>query len=122
MVGTAMLRRLLMPPTMLMQSLEGLRRRVRMLSVAFGVGVALAAAVGALIAVVLRDYVLNLPAIPRVIALIAAIAALCFVLFRWVLSPRVTRRSVRDVAARLEERFPQFNDRLRSTVDFLRGQ
>src|SRR5436305_188842 len=110
-----------MPPMMLIQSLEGLRRRVRWLSVAFGIGVVLAAAAGAVIAVVLLDYVLNLPAVPRVIALIAAVVGLAYLLFRSVLSPLMSRLSVRDVAGRLEEQFPQFNDRLRSTVDFLRG-
>src|SRR3954447_5590173 len=111
-----------MPPMMLIQSLEGLRRRGKVLSVAFGIGVVIAAAVGALLAIILLDYVLNLPAGPRVAILICAVAALAYVLWRWVLSPLMTRLSVRDVAGHIEQRFPQFDDRLRSTVDFLRGE
>jgi len=92
-----------------------------MLSVAFGVGIVVAAAVGALLAVILLDYILNLPAGPRVAILLCAVVGLAYVLWRWVLSPMTTRLSVRDVAGHVEQKFPQFDDRLRSTVDFLRG-
>ena len=87
-----------MPPMMLIQSLESIRRRVKMLSVAFGVGIVVAAAVGALLAVILLDYILNLPAGPRVAILLCAVVGLAYVLWRWVLSPMTTRLSVRDVA------------------------
>ena len=54
-----------MPPTLLIDSLNGLRRRVKFLSVLFGVGILLASAVGILLATVLLDYVLKLPVVPR---------------------------------------------------------
>src|SRR5437763_16779763 len=103
-----------MPPMMLIQSLEGIRRRVKMLSLAFGVGIVVAAAVGALIAVVLLDYVLNLPAGPRFAVLLCALAGLAYVLWRWVLSPLTARLRVRDVAGPIAPKFPQFDDRLRT--------
>ena len=62
-----------MPPTMLLDHLQGVRRKVRVLSILFGVGIVVAAAAGLLLATVLLDYMLNLPAIPRVIVILAAL-------------------------------------------------
>jgi hypothetical protein len=107
---------------MLISSLEGVRRRVRALSVLYGLGILVAAAVALLLVVVGLDYLLNLPAGPRVATIIIAIGALLYVGFRWVFSPLLARLNIRDVAGRLESAFPQFNDRLRSTVDFVSGK
>src|SRR5689334_12234224 len=111
-----------MPPTMLLNSLENVKRKVRLLSILYGAGIVLAAAVVLLLAVVALDYLLNLPAVPRLIMMILAIGALGLSLYRWIVLPLMSRLNIRDVAGRLENAFPQFNDRLRSTVDFLGGQ
>ena len=50
-----------MPPTALMNTLESLRRRVRLLSVLYGAGIVVAIAAGLLLGTVLLDYLLNLP-------------------------------------------------------------
>ncbi len=111
-----------MPPTILIQSLESVRRRVRWLSVLFGVGVALAAACAFLFCIVTLDYLLNLPAGPRVVLLLAALCGLGYVLARWIVQPLMAKLSLGDVAGRVEQAFPQLQDRLRSTVDILGGK
>src|ERR1051326_1976192 len=111
-----------MPPVMLMDALWGVRRRVKLLAVGFGFGVAAAVVVGLLLGVVLLDYVFNLPAVPRVALSLAAVAAVGYVVLRWILKPAAARLSLADVASHLERAFPQFDDRLRSTVDFASGR
>lgn len=111
-----------MPPTILMQSLEALRRKVKLLGVAYGVGLLLASAVALFLAAVLLDYMLNLPAVPRLVIILAAMGVIGYVLVRYVLRPAMSRLTIGDVAGKLETTFPQFDDRLRSTVNFLRGE
>src|SRR5580765_4110164 len=110
-----------MPPTFLIDSLNGVRRKVKFLSVAFGVGVVLACAVGMLLATVCIDYLLNLHAIPRLVVIVAALVGLGYVAIRWVVKPVLARLSLSDVAGHLESVFPEFDDRLRSTVDFVQN-
>src|SRR5438477_2359115 len=111
-----------MPPTMLINSLQAIRRRVRTLSVLFGVGIVAAASATLIVLLVLLDYGLNLPPVPRVFMLAVALAALGYAMVRWIVKPVLARLSLTDVASRLEAAFPQFDDRLRSTVDFLGGK
>lgn len=107
-----------MSTTPLINSLESVRRRVRLLSLAYGVGVVLASAVGLLLVVVLLDYLLDLPPVPRLVVNVVALVALGWALFRFVIKQTLARLSLGDVAGRLERAFPQFEDRLRSTVNF----
>jgi hypothetical protein len=92
------------------------------LSIAYGVGVVLASVVGLLIAVVLIDYLLNLHPVPRVLAMLASIGVLGYLTYRFVVKPALAALSLSDVAGRLEKAFPQFEDRLRSTVNFASGE
>ena len=108
-----------MPPTLLINSLNDLRRRVKFLSVLFGVGVLLASAVGILLATVLVDYILKLPVVPRLLVIVIALAAVVYLGVRWIAKPLVARFSLSDIAGHLESVFPQFDDRLRSTVNFV---
>src|SRR5437870_3203351 len=105
----------------LLDSLAGIRRKVRVLSIMYGVGIVLASAVGLILAAVLLDYLLNLPAVPRLMFLAAAFAGIVYTLWTYVFRPMAARLSLGDVAGRLENAFPQFDDRLRSTVDFVRS-
>ena len=111
-----------MPPTILIQSLESVRRRVRWLSVFFGLGVALASACALLFCIITVDYLFNLPAVPRIVLLLAALAGLGYVMVRWIIHPLMAKLSLGDVAGRVEQAFPQLQDRLRSTVDILGGK
>ena len=80
----------------------------------------LACAVGALFATVLIDWMLNLPGIPRVCVDLLALAAFGYAVYRGLVRPLLAKLSISDVAGRLEHAFPTFDDRLRSTVDFVR--
>src|SRR6476660_6986215 len=102
-----------MPATMRIDALQGIRRRVKLLGVVYGVGIAVAVAVALLLGTILFDYLLNLPAWPRLVLLLAAAAGVAYVLARWVLIPAQAKLSLSDVAGRLEKAFPQFDDRLR---------
>jgi hypothetical protein len=104
-----------------MESLQGVRRRVKMLGVTYGVGVALAAAIALVLLTVVFDYLLNLPAWPRTFLLIAALGGIAYAIAHWIWKPAAAKLSLSDVAGRLERAFPQFDDRLRSTVDFAAG-
>ncbi|MDB5294624.1 MAG: hypothetical protein JWO31_607 [Phycisphaerales bacterium] len=115
-----------MPPTMdsanagagLLDALRALRRRVKLLGAARGAGIVLAAAVGLVVAAVLLDYLLKLPPLPRAIVNLAALAALGYAAWAYVVRPAVARLSLSDLAGRIESTFPQFDDTLRSTVTF----
>src|SRR4051794_34143005 len=110
-----------MPPAMLMDALQGVRRKVKAYSVAYGIGVALASMVGLFLALILIDYLLNLPAAPRIALSLVVLGALAYVVGRWVIKPASAKVTLSDIAGRLEQAFPQFDDRLRSTVDFASG-
>ena len=108
-----------MQPTILIESLEAVRRRVRVLAVAYGLGLVVTAAVALLLAAVATDWLLNLPAIPRLVLELAAVAAVIVGAWRWLVRPMLARLTLNDVAGRVERTYPQFQDRLRSTVDIL---
>lgn len=108
-----------MPPTLLINSLEAIRRRAKTLSILFGVGLLLASAIGILFATVLVDYVLKLAVPPRLLVLLIAAAAVVYLAYRWIVKPVTSRLSLSEVAGHVESVFPQFDDRLRSTVDFV---
>ena len=108
-----------MPPTQLLASLDSLRRRARSISVLYGLAVLLLVACAMLFGGALVDYLLRLPGVPRLLGLLAAFAALAYLGYRYVYKPAVARLSLGDVAGRVEEAFPQFEDRLRSSVQFL---
>ena len=110
-----------MPPTMLIDSLQSLRRKVKLLGVAYGVGIAVAVGVALLLLTVFADYLLNLPAWPRIVLILCATAAIAYVIAKWIFKPATAKLSLSDVAGRLERAFPEFDDRLRSTVDFVHG-
>ena len=110
-----------MPPTMLIETLEAVRRRVRLLGAAFGAGLVLCSIVALLLAVGLVDYLFNLPAVPRLLLILAAAGATVAALWHWIARPLLAKLTLGDVAGRLEQAFPQFQDRLRSTVDIITG-
>src|SRR2546430_574317 len=103
-----------MPPTVLIYALESIRRKARWLGVTFGAGVLTAAVVGALLATVLLDYLLNLPAGPRIVLLLGGVGVIGYVLTRYVLRPLTARLTLGDIAGKLESVFPHFDDRVRS--------
>ena len=111
-----------MQSTMLIESLESVRRRVRLLAATYGVGLVVTAAVGLLVAAVTADWLLNLPAVPRAVLVLAAAVTVGWGVWRWLVRPLAATLSLNDVAGRVEQTYPQFQDRLRSTVDILLGR
>jgi hypothetical protein len=107
-----------MPPTALIDSLRNVRVRVRRLSLLRGFGFVVSSIAGLLLAVVLLDYFLNLAPIPRIVVMLAAAVMVVMAIVRWIARPAAARMGLTEIAARLEEAFPQFDDRLRSAVDF----
>ena len=105
----------------LLSTLESIRRRAKTLSVLYGLGLLVAAAAAVLVALVLVDWALNLPNWPRLVLVLAGLGALGYAFWRWVVSPLRREMSLSDVAGHVETAFPQFDDRLRSTVGFVKG-
>ncbi len=76
---------------------------------------------GGVLGVVGLDYLLNLRALPRVVLLAAAGAAVVGTLVAKLGKPLMARLSLSDIAGRVEAAFPEFDDRLRSAVAFGEG-
>ncbi len=106
-------------PGGLIDALERLRFRAMSLSVGYGIGLVVAAACGAILIGGLVDWLLQLPAVPRLLGLIVTLAGLSYLAYRTIWLPATTKTGLGDVAGRVEERFPAFEDRLRSSVSFL---
>lgn len=100
------------------RQLGRVRTRVRLLTATYGSGHALVAVSVAALGVVGLDYLLNLPAVPRVVLLAAAASAVAGVIVSDLVRPLLARLTLSDMAGRVEEAFPQFDDRLRSAVAF----
>lgn len=107
------------PPIRLLTLLKAVRRRIRFMGMLWGLGLAGVVAVGLVLLLASVDYLLNLPAGPRLVMLCAAVGVWTWWLGRFVLAPLTSRLTLDDVAQHLEQVFPQFEDRLRSTVNFL---
>jgi hypothetical protein len=110
-----------MSSTMLFESLHTVRRRIKMLSVAFGVGIVVASAVAVIITTIFLDWLFDLPAVPRLVFMAASLGGIGWAVTRWIVQPALSRLSLSDMAGRLENAFPVFSDRLRSTVNFVGG-
>lgn len=109
-----------MVPTHLIDAIQDIRRKAKLLSVGYGVGVLMAAVVALLCTLVVLDWALNLPAWPRLVLLLGAVVLAGWTARRFIWLPAKTRITLSDIAGRLEQTFPQFDDRLRSTIDFVR--
>src|SRR5437773_5296773 len=88
----------------LLDSLSSIRRKVRVLSVLYGVGIVLASAVGLILAAVFLDYLLNLPVVPRLMFLAAAFAGIVYTARNYVFKSMAARLSLGDVAGRLDRK------------------
>ena len=105
----------------LLSSLASVRRKAKVLSVVFGVGLVLSAALASLLLIILVDYFVRLPVVPRAVFIVVAASALSYLLWTYVARPVMARLSLGDVAGHVENTFPQLDDRLRSTVSFAGG-
>lgn len=108
-----------MQPNQLLDRLNAIRSRVRLLAIATGAALAFATIIGLLVALPVSDYLLNLPGAARLLLALAALGMLGYVSYRFIFKPAVAKLTLGDIAGRVEGTFPEFDDRLRSTVNFL---
>lgn len=98
-----------------------LRRRVRMLLVVYGASRVILVAVAAAGIVALGDWLIHFDDRGiRVMATLTVVAAVVWAAIRYLLAGLTRPLRDVDVALRVEQRFPQLNDRLASTIEFLR--
>lgn len=106
-----------MEPKELRADLERLRRRLRGLFALHG-SLRLAAAVGAALALLYAlDRSLSLPAAVRVFLLLGALAGAAWLALGGIVAPLRRRIRAEDVACAVEQRFPEFDGRLLSTLE-----
>lgn len=109
-----------MSPTALLDRIDTLLGRVRRFAAARGVLLSLATLVAAAVGATLLDLFLRLPAAPRVAINLGILVLGAIVVRRFLVRPILKPVSRDDLVARIESRFPAFEDRLRSAVEFAR--
>ena len=97
-----------------------LRGRVRRLLALHGVSYLVAGTVAAVVVACAADWLIHLAAEVRLALLVGVVGLAGYLLVRRVLLPLIVRFRDLDIALRIEERWPGLNDRLASTVQFLR--
>src|SRR5689334_2864104 len=110
-----------MARTPLEARIAALRGRVRRLLALHGLSWVVGALVLAVIAAGLADWLVHLAAEVRLAALLAFVGPGGWLSARFVIAPLVIRFRDLDIALRIERRWPGLNDRLASTVQFLRA-
>ena len=106
-----------MDPSTLRNELEALGARLRRLWVSYGVLRLLAFVCAVLAVLFLLDRNLSLPRAVRIVFLVGLIAAAAWLVVRGVLYPSRRKLDAEDVACAVEERFPEFDGRLLSTLE-----
>ncbi len=103
----------------LLGKLASIRRRARAMLLLYGIGLLLAVLTAGFLLPALADYNFHLPGPLRLALSIALLLVLGYSLWRFLFLPVRARISLDDVALKLEARFPEFNDRLASAVNFI---
>ena len=102
--------------------IAALRGRVRRLLALHGMGRVVAALAAAVILAGLADWLVHLVPEVRLALLVGAGSLACWLGWRHVVAPLVVRFQDLDIALRVEKRWPGLNDRLSSTIQFLRAR
>ncbi|WP_406696676.1 DUF4175 family protein [Singulisphaera sp. Ch08] len=106
--------------TSLESRIATLRAQVRRVLALHGMSWVIGLVVPIIIFVGLLDWMVHLDSLVRLAALVGLIGYGFWLSFRYVITPLVLRFPDLDIAMRIEERWPGLNDRLASTVQFLR--
>jgi len=96
-----------------------LRTTVRLRLIAYGICAVVAGGVAAFLAIVLLDWLLELPPPLRMVVAAMFLMGLAGAVLRWIIRPIQARLGIDEIAARLEAHFGTLQDRLLSTVSFL---
>ena len=103
--------------------LSDVRRRVRQVLVTNGVSWLAAVAVGSVLLVCLADWLIHFDdPIVRLIFGLAIVGGGVWVVRRHLITPLQVRLTDTDLALRIEDRYPGFQDSLASSVQFLRSK
>ncbi len=102
--------------------IEGVATKARRLSLVLGLGWVVVSLVGVLLGVVLIDYVLRLPTVPRTMLVLAGMFVVGLIVWRKLVRPQKNAADVDVIASRLESIYPVFEGRLRSAVAFARAR
>ena len=100
--------------------IASLRNRVRRLLLVHGLSWFVAGLLPLVIAACLADWAFHLDPLVRLVLLGLIVASACWLGWTRVVRPLIVRFEDLDIAMRIEERWPGLNDRLASTVQFLR--
>lgn len=107
---------------MLQHRLASVRRRWRFLVTVRGVSAMTAVVVGSAALIGLADWWLLLPSLVRAYGLVAILAGAGYVAFRWLVVPYCKRCDDLSLAIRIEDAYPELNDALASTVQFIEDE
>ncbi len=97
-----------------------LRASLRRLLALHGLSWVLGLTLPLLIVAGFADWLFHLDSVIRAVILAAVIGTVLFLIYGRVLRPLFVRFADLDIAMRIEERWPGLNDRLASTIQFLR--
>ena len=100
--------------------IAALRNQVRRVLALHGASLVVVGVVAAICAATLSDRLANLVPEVRLVLLVSIIALALWLTLQRVVLPLVVRFADLDIALRIEERWPGLNDRLASTIQFLR--
>ncbi|SIO67299.1 protein of unknown function [Singulisphaera sp. GP187] len=106
--------------TSLESRIATLRAQVRRILALHGMSWVIGLVVPVIVIVGLLDWMVHLDPLVRLAALIGLIGFGLWLGFRHVIAPLIVRFPDLEIAMRIEERWPGLNDRLASTVQFLR--
>jgi hypothetical protein len=109
-----------MTPRQLESRIRALRGSLRRLLALHGLSWVLGIIVPLVIVAGLADWLFQLDSVIRATLLAALSGGLFYLAYRRVLRPLFVKFADLDIAMRIEERWPGFNDRLASTIQFLR--
>ena len=108
-----------MTPRELEARIAALRAAVRRLLALHGLSRVIALIVPLVVLAGLADWLLHLDPVIRATLLVVVAGATAWLSYRYVLRPLFIRFADLDIALRIEQRWPGFNDRLASTIQFL---
>ncbi len=102
--------------------IAALRGQVRRLLVLHGLSRLAFGLAAAVLGAGVADWLIHLTPEVRLVLLIGVVGLAAWLAFRRVVMPLVVRFADLDIALRIEDRWPGLNDRLASTVQFLRAE
>ena len=106
----------------LQHRLASVLRRWRFMVVTRGVSAIAALVVGAAALVGLADWLVHLPSLVRAYCLVAILGSAGYIAFRWLVVPFWRRCDDLSLAIQIEDAYPELNDSLASTVQFLEDE